>query len=279
MVRATRVLAYAIFLVFTSNLLLPNAVEEAEAAPSRLPNSMASVGDSITRAFNVCCWPFIDNPQKSWSTGDGSNDGITSHYEKIVKKNRNINGKNYNDGRSGAKMADLQGQVTTATGRNVEYLTLLMGANDVCTSTIAGMTPVETFRSQFRAAADVIKARAPGTVVYVVSIPNVYRLWEVGVTSSSARNAWSAYGICQSMLSTSNTEADRQAVLQRNVDFNTVLQQEAANYGFYWDNNAVFNYPFQLNQLSSYDYFHPNVNGQNTLASVTWSAGPYAGMA
>ena len=84
----------------------------------------------------------------------------------------------------------------------------------------------------------------------LASIPDIHRLWEIGKDSSSARNAWSAYGICQSMLAnpTSTQQADvarRAAVRQRNIDFNTQLAQVCALYSqCRFDNNAAFNTSF-----------------------------------
>ncbi|HEU5278318.1 MAG TPA: hypothetical protein VFU26_05385 [Gaiellaceae bacterium] len=54
------------------------AASSASAAPP-LPNSIASIGDSITRAADVCCW-YGDHPAQSWSTGGGAFDEINSHY-------------------------------------------------------------------------------------------------------------------------------------------------------------------------------------------------------
>ena len=39
----------------------------ATAAPAS-PSSMAALGDSITRAYDVCC-SYADHPAQSWSTG------------------------------------------------------------------------------------------------------------------------------------------------------------------------------------------------------------------
>ena len=40
-----------------------------------------------------------------------------------------------------------------------------------------------------------------------------------------------------------------------------------------FDGNAVFNYPFSFNQVSGWDYFHPNTAGQAALAQVSYAAG------
>jgi lysophospholipase L1-like esterase len=248
----------------------------AVAAPP-IPSSMASTGDSITRGFNACGW-YVDCTSRSWSTGDSTS--VNSHYLRIRATNSAITGRNYNAARSGAKMADLAGQMSTVVSLNVGYVTILMGANDACTSTEAGMTPVATYRAQLDDALARLKAGLPNAAVFISSIPDLYRLWSVGKGSFSARLAWSSFGVCQSMLanptSTQQTDVDRRLrVRQRVVDFNTMLAQACAAYGpnCDFDDNAVFSYPFAFNQLSSWDYFHPNTSGQQVLAQVTYNAG------
>ena len=53
------------------------------------------------------------------------------------------------------------------------------------------------------------------------------------------------------------------------------LAQACVAYGpnCKFDNNAIFNYPFVLSQVSGWDYFHPNTSGQKVLAQVTYAAG------
>lgn len=57
-----------------------------------------------------------------------------------------------NDAKTGAKMVDLANQFSVVKTRAVDYLTVQMGANDVCTSSESTMTPVSTFRAQFQSA-------------------------------------------------------------------------------------------------------------------------------
>jgi lysophospholipase L1-like esterase len=77
---------------------------------------------------------------------------------------------------------------------------------------------------------------------------------------------------------TSTAAADtarRDRVRQRVVDFNAQLAAACAAYGSNcrYDGGAIFNYPFALNQISTWDYFHPNTAGQQVLASVSYAAG------
>jgi lysophospholipase L1-like esterase len=246
----------------------------AWATTEPIPNSMASTGDSITRGFNACGY-YVDCTNESWSTGGDS--AIDSHYLRILAKNSLISGKNYNDAKTGAKMIDLDGQVKTAVSQGVDYVTILMGANDACTSSESTMTDVTTFRSQLDQALNDLSAGLPNARIAVISIPNIYQLWYVGHTSAAAVTAWNSLKICQSMLanptSTKKTDEDRrQRVKQRVVDFNAQLQQACALHAHcLFDNNAVFNYPFQLSQVSGWDYFHPNKSGQAVLASVSYA--------
>src|ERR687886_647810 len=114
------------------------------AVADTAPSSMAALGDSITRGFDSCGW-FTDCPSRSFSTGTDT--AVDSHYQRILARNSAISGHAYNDARSGAKIADLAGQVSTAVGQHAQYVTILMGANDACTKTEAAMTPVSTFES------------------------------------------------------------------------------------------------------------------------------------
>jgi lysophospholipase L1-like esterase len=256
-------------------LAAPATAATPDAGPP--PSSMASLGDSITRGFNACGW-YIDCPSRSFSTGDNST--VNSHYLRIRAVNSAIGGRNHNDARSGAKSADMYGQAGTAVSQGVQYVTMLIGANDACTSSESTMTSVPTFRSNVDSGLNRLRSGLPSAKVYLISIPDIHRLWYVGKSSLSARTAWSAFGICRSMLAnpTSTAQADvdrRNRVRQRVIDFNSQLAQACVAYGANcrFDGNAVFNYPFTLGQLSGWDYFHPNTSGQQVLASVSYAAG------
>jgi lysophospholipase L1-like esterase len=237
---------------------------------------MAALGDSITRAFDSCGW-WQDCPSRSWATGDEA--AVNSHYLRIRAKNPAINGRAYNDASSGAKVADLNGQAQTAVSQGVSYVTILMGANDACTSSEAAMTPVATFESRFRTAMGTLASGLPNARILVVSIPDIKRLWFVGKDNLLARQVWSIAQICQSMLyrptsTTAEDNARRDRVRQRVVDFNAVLGRVCGEYArCRFDGNAVFAYQFSLSQVSTWDYFHPNQAGQTVLARLSYEQG------
>jgi lysophospholipase L1-like esterase len=249
----------------------------ASAAPP-LPNSIAAIGDSITRAADVCCW-YGDHPAQSWSTGGGPFDGITSHYEHILAMKPGIYGHNYNDAKSGAKMRDALGQAQTAVNQGASYVTILMGGNDVCTSSRATMTSVADFQAEFSAAMSELAAGLPTNAhVFVSSIPDIYQLWQLLHTNLAAELVWTVAGICQSMLSPNNTDADRQAVADREAAFNQVLAYVCGEYAFCrFDGNATFDYKFTSSDVSTLDYFHPSLRGQAQVASLTWRTSWWGG--
>jgi lysophospholipase L1-like esterase len=235
---------------------------------------MASTGDSITRAFNVgwCC-AFQDSPARSWSTGTSST--VLSHYRRLVTLDPQISGHAYNNALRGARMSDLERQMQLSASQGADYVTVEMGANDLCRSSIANMTPTSTFKGQFRAALAAFVEARPEAHVLVASIPNLYQLWRLFRYDPTARFVWSTFGICRSMLSASNTEAMRLQVAAREHELNDALRDVCAEFVAQcrWDGYAVFNTAFTRSDVSTVDYFHPSTTGQNRISTVTWATG------
>jgi lysophospholipase L1-like esterase len=164
--------------------------------------------------------------------------------------------------------------VQAAISQGAEYVTILIGANDVCTSSAGTMTPTDLFKSQFETAINTLRDGLPGDApIFVSSIPNIYHLWSVLHGNLLAELVWYVAGICPSMLSPFNTSADRQQVLARVVADNHVPAQVCSGTpGCRWDGDATYNYSFNASQISGLDFFHPNLRGQAALAAETWAA-------
>jgi len=265
--------------IVSTVLALAVAFAGSLAGPARAtpqdPGSMAALGDSITTAFNTGS-SFRDAPGNSWSTGSALSTSLYRRF--LARPGSTINGQNFNYAVTGAKMSNLLTQANRV--GSIELVTVLMGANDVCTSSESTMTSEAVFETQFRAAMQVLAGpSAPANrVVYVLSIPRVKGLWEVLRFNGSARFAWWLFGICQSMLrnplSTSSSDTQRRdRVDARNVAFNTILSTVCAEYGSRcrFDNNVVYNYAFTASDISTRDYFHPSLTGQATLAREAWN--------
>ncbi|WP_411375438.1 GDSL-type esterase/lipase family protein [Arthrobacter sp. MPF02] len=261
---------------FLAMLVLPALVMVAAAPTPQVgrdgyPRSIAALGDSITRANNACCGPG-DRPDQSWSTGSGADDGVISHYERLLQFSPGIRGQNFNYAVSGARVSDLPRQAAAAAAQQAEYVTVLAGANDLCAASAGSMTAVGDFQASVDEALAILDRMRPRPLVFVSSIPNLYRLWEVLQDDPDARAAWSA-GICPSMLAGSNTEEMRRQVVERQLAFNAVLAETCAGYvRCRHDGGAVYAHTFVAGDISSLDYFHPGVSGQALLAGITWNA-------
>lgn len=251
-------------------------------APSPSPGSpgteaggIAALGDSISTGFGSC---LVVTPceRNSWSTGNSLRLG--SHYRRLLDHDPAIRGQAFNHAQAGARASALAGQAEQATRDRPDRITVLIGANDVCHGEVAAMTPVATFRSQVDRGLQVLGAELPKARLLVVSIPDLYRLWEVGHTNKRAVRAWSL-GICPALLKNpaSTDPADRSrrdAVRERVADYNDQLAAACTAYGSRcrYDDGAAHRLRFTLDLVSTFDWFHPNLAGQERLAEVTWAA-------
>ncbi|MER5372014.1 SGNH/GDSL hydrolase family protein [Streptomyces sp. NPDC002553] len=237
----------------------------------RSPESIAAVGDSITRGFDACAI-LTDCPEVSWATG--GNAEVNSLAVRLLGAGKAAT-HSWNHAVTGARMADLPAQMARAAADKPQLVTVMVGANDACRATAAAMTPVADFRAAFEDAMRTLRRAAPKTQVYVASVPDLKRLWSQGRTSALGKQVWKL-GICPSMLGDADA-LDAAATLRRDTvhkrveDYNTVLAEVCAkDPRCRFDGGAVYDYRFGTDQLSHWDWFHPSVNGQARLAEIAY---------
>ena len=242
-----------------------------------VPEVMAALGDSISAGFNACGW-YVACTSRSWSAGD--NAGVNSHYLRLSRLGSSIRGHNRNFAVPGATSVDLMGQVREAVSAKAGYVTILIGATDACVPSEKEMTPVSVYRRRLDAALGELRSSLPGVRVFVSSIPDLRRLWQVGKGNVIARTFWAVGRICPTMLanptSTRRRDVDRRArVRARLMDFNQESARACAAFGpsCRTDGGAVFSYPYTLDHISRWDFFHPNADGQRLLAEQTFRRG------
>lgn len=244
----------------------------APAVAVPLPSAIAALGDSITAGVGAAPDEFAATPEHAWATGDADDD-VSSHYERLVAADAPIDGRNHNYAFSGANMSDGPEQARRAVAARASYVTIFLGSNDVCTSSADTMTPVASFERDFRATVDVLTRGLPDARLFVISIPDIHRLWQAFGDDAIAPRIWDAAGTCGAMLDPSNTEAQRDAARDRNLAFNEVLERVCAQQDrCRFDNNAIYNYDFGRD-LVAVDFFHPSHRGHEVLADVTWEYG------
>jgi hypothetical protein len=140
---------------------------------------------------------------------------------------------------------------------------------------------VANYKSQFESAMNTLTTGLPSAQIDIGSLPNVYRLWEIFHTNSTAVKTWNSLKICQSLLAnpTSLAKADEERRLQvktREEEFDSALQTACAKYTqCKYDNGLGFKTVFNTNDVGTRDYFHPSIEGQALIASVAWEAFPF----
>ncbi|MDK1343893.1 SGNH/GDSL hydrolase family protein [Streptomyces sp. 378] len=237
----------------------------------RSPDSLAAVGDSITRGFDACD-VLSDCPEASWATGTSPE--VDSLAVRLLGRTGAAR-RSWNYAVTGARMADLPGQMAQAVRRKPQLVTVMVGANDACRSTPSAMTPVSAFRADFEDSLRSLREALPKAQVFVASVPDLKRLWSEGRDSPMGKQVWKL-GICPSMLGEPDA-LDSAATLRRNTvhqrveDYNKVLREVCAeDERCRYDGGAVHDYRFGVAQLSRWDYFHPSVNGQARLAEIAY---------
>ena len=271
-----RVLVVIVVLASVSLLAEPVG---ARAPTVPLPAVIAAVGDSITAATDVgwCCVdPSGGNPDQSWATGT---DPAVESQRLRLDAQRQARGlapvTAVNLSRPGADSGDLDGQLTAATragpgGVAVDYVMVLIGGNDLCVASADAMTSPPVFRQRIRNAFARFFARAPRARMLVASIPDIYRLWTTARGAFLAQPIWDLFHVCPSMLASSRTEAERQAVVARETALNRILATECARQRrCRWDGGSLSRAEFTAGDVSPVDHYHPSVAGQRLIARIT----------
>lgn len=281
-------------------LALPASVFAKD--PQRKPKRLSSVGDSITEAINAEEFnPFVfitPNHWASWANGYRGfwewllgRTNVNSHNQRITSKYGSSGRKNYMEALSGADSFDLGPQMTASVSRAADYVTVFMGHNDVCQNNFADIPTDAEFEANVRAGFEQLRTGLPnGATVYTAGIVDIYKLWQLGPQLSGALGIsceviWAATLLeiypCSTMLSPTNSEADRQYTRSRNAAFNAILadlvaEYDAADTHHYWEfTDLTSTTSFVPSEVSPFDCFHPSAQGQKRLAAETWAAGPF----
>lgn len=234
------------------------------------PDSMGAIGDSITVAV------FADGslggladgqPEHSWATGHESGDGVDSHYERILAQHAAINGNNFNNAVSGARMDDFTTQANNTIPQAPEYVVVFLGHNDLCRSNISDIPSDAEFESHFRSGLDTLIAGLPGTNIVVLEIIDVAQLYECCSSNFGCVFSWALYGICESV--TQGSSSDRQFVRQRTLAFNNILRNVCAEKGVLFEDD-IYEQTFVRSDLSSTDCFHPSLQGQQKISNASY---------
>lgn len=240
------------------------------AARPGKPPSIVAVGDSITQSTGTGALA-DENPKNSWATG--------WEVSSVAARLGVATNKRYNLSANGDRMSDFAPQVqngksggsgsVAAAPADTGLVLVELGGNDLCKSSVNDMTPVETYRAQFKAGLERVKVQAPNALIQVMSVPDIYNLWYIrgapqnatyhpepqsgqATGLNGARFYWGfdVFGAefpCQSLLDNADSYAQadrdrRNAVRTRTKEYNAVLAAECAKVlRCRFDGNQLFN--------------------------------------
>ncbi|MGV9297306.1 SGNH/GDSL hydrolase family protein [Amycolatopsis sp. NPDC003676] len=165
-------------------------------------------------------------------------------------------------------MNDLPRQAKAAVASRVDLVSVLMGNNDAC----SGGTEVGTFESQFKEAMTTLAQGLPEVQVKVVSIPDIYQLWDVLHTDQAAVAKWSTFHECDALLANATSTAPADQLSGSGSSITTPSSPRcAANTRTASLTEAPVS-RLDPSDVSTVDYFHPSAKGQALIADVAWKA-------
>jgi lysophospholipase L1-like esterase len=228
--------------------------------------TMGAIGDSISAGFDA--QRLGDNRELSWSTGDSA--AIDSHLKRLgAKLGRPVSA--FNEAVTGSVVADLDAQVTRILQHDPDYVTVDIGANDLCNWTADYETALAAYEQTLRAALNRIIQARPDVKIMLAPVPDVHNLYEVAVSQPGCQERWDLIGICKPLLASSNTDSDRAAFVGRWEAINATLDKIALDYpANVLHDPSIAHTGFTWVDVSTIDCFHPSVSGQNLLADKTW---------
>jgi lysophospholipase L1-like esterase len=265
----------------------PAAREPATEVP--LPALVGAIGDSLTRATAASGQP-RDEPEHSWVVGTDPDDEVVSHLERL--RALGADPRVADASIAGARMESAEGQarVVVEAARalgpgEIAYVTVQLGANDLCGRSLDDATNPAVYEARARAAIQVLDAGLPaGSVLLVLSVPDVPRLAEIFPDGSRARALHREYGICPVAL---GDAADAAGARSRIAEYNGALIRlcdELSGSGLHCRHDqagdpatSLFGAPFQEGEVSTLDFFHPSLAGQARIAEETWPLTPWGG--
>jgi lysophospholipase L1-like esterase len=284
------------------------------AMAEELPRSIGALGDSMTagalanyrRAEANLPWnqvgvilqvlnygltrkmAAVEARRMSWSTGWRGERPVMSHAARLryLSALEGVSFEAYNASLSGAESDDVRSEQlqelsqwsrTQLKQEYPDYVTLLVGANDICADQPQDMKNASHFHSNVEAIVDSVLARSPRSKVLISALPDIEKLRNVAKNASTlggrCEGLWKTIQLCPT-LTTLNDPTARKQVADRVREFNEVLsdvtsrgqERHGDRVRFAKDIHSI---PFSPNDLAL-DCFHPSDVGQNKLADETW---------
>ena len=304
------------FILLLVTWFFASAASSAEAGMP-VPLNLFNIGDSIGEGEAADSIIGVTNHDRVWSTGYFPGDSVYSLNERFEDacpadyyENDATRDATFNHAVSGSDMADFADQArqivaaagTTASGK-AGMISVFLGNNDVCASSMEAMTPAEQFERQYRSGLDALAASeaTKKAHIQVSGIPAIYWLWVAMRENTWCLLVWN-FVPCENLLSEPNNDCGdddshldpdtihiddgpdcvRRKIFHARIQdvYNPILRdvlQEYINDGrlpnaYYVD---IFDISFSSIQINDGDCFHPSLEGHALLAEELWARSPW----
>lgn len=278
-----------------------------------VPLNQFNIGDSIGEGEAANGTIGDPNHEAVWSTGYDGGDQVFSLNERFETRdaagyveNNSSRDASINHAVSGAVMADFvdQAQNLAAAMSSIEpgtadMVSILLGNNDVCASSISAMTDPAVFADQYRAGLDVL-ASSPFTQslnLQISGIPAIYWLWNAKRNDFWCRAfAW-PFVPCENLLDGAANDCESTASAldpdvvypgdgtncERRKDFHRLIREEYNTVlsGVLYEYQAqgllpnaeyidIYDVRFESQHVNGGDCFHPSKAGHALMANEQW---------
>lgn len=280
--RKTKISAIAMGLALVAVLAGCTPPEAAPATPTETPDSqmrtvasIAVVGDSMSVGM-AACGSRDACPEASWALG--TDPSVSSIRERVSAATGGAEIAPLSLARPGAVVADRITAVEKARGDSADLVLVAIGTNNVCTSSMDKITPVDEFGQTYAELLSTIRAGVPDAPIVAVSLPDITQLWEAGRGDSTIVRLWNQSPSCRTLLGDADSDAAadvqrRASVAETLAGYNAAIIDACAEVsGCTTDEGAVARMTFTLDDISSADHFHPSASGQAKVAAAAWPA-------
>jgi len=232
---------------------------------NKLTFKLGVLGDSISVAHNAEA--LGSNESHSWATGLGG-----SHLTRIQRLFPDLAVKSFNMAVTGAKSSDLKLQVDQLLKLRPDYVTLMIGANDLSAWFMARQTHrISEFKANVQDAIERLIAVNSQIMILLVAIPDQSR-------ALSLLSKQHLAGPYQSILANLMNHPELQIMKDSYKELQKKANDALKDLALAFSKNvryagSVATAAFSDAHLSRHDFYHPSVLGQNLLAELTWQEG------
>ena len=253
-------------------LILLSLLAQRSAANSAYV--MGSLGDSISAGFNAT--RYGDNRELSWASGVSDGQLVVSHALRLqsILSGRLV--EVHNEAFVGADSTQLRRQTSRLLRVSPDYVTIAIGANDVCSWPENYESHIMEYRHSLMDSISRIVERNPRVKIVLAPVPSIPLMREIGIKIPGCQAKWDTMNVCRPLLDGSLTDAQRQGFVARYQHLNEVIAAVAAMYPV----NVRFakslgEIVFDESSISPLDCFHPSIKGHQQISDHSFDPSWY----